>query len=81
MGLRENKERQLGILRGLMICEYLLMRKQPPKTVCDAMKSGMNIINLVKEHRIVSTTPVHQKGLAIVGEKRREVIVKRQING
>jgi len=79
--MKKEKERKLGLLRGLIICELLLLKKDPPKGISNAINKANNILWLYKEHYLIQNQPLpkHAKGgLAIVGNSNKpEVILKK----
>ncbi|WP_299116910.1 hypothetical protein [uncultured Winogradskyella sp.] len=80
MNIKQQKERKLGILRGLMICEILLLKNSPPKTPKEAFNKAKDIVFILKAHYKLSRQPLPnypKGGLSMVGNTdKREVILK-----
>lgn len=78
MTLKQQKERKLKILSLILMCDFLLYKKDPPKTIPDIVNRTVNTSYWVSQILIVSSQPLppnyikgckeFKSGLAIVGD-------------
>lgn len=77
---KADKKHKIKLIMLILICEYLILKKSPPKTVFDTIQNALNLSFWIGRLMIIAAQPIYpypKGGLAIVGEKKAELIIKK----
>lgn len=78
MTLKE-KHRKVKLIGLIVLCDFLLYKKDPPKTIEDTLIRGMDSYYWINQLRIIQSQPLprFEKGsLAIVDNSNKNEIIK-----